>query len=233
MPTEESTTQEPRSVFEWGSDSESESESQAGGPVQDDVLPHHKDLVPLRRVIRRTMNSAEARRKSWTVTAKIDPGASWTSREFLAEAEVGHVWIHVTSPLGDSTEFGFYPQEEAAVQSVPGQIICPDEHGGDTEHKTVTVDLEAVVRGYHAAFARRDAKYHLSAYNCASFASDVWKAMTGAPLPNGLVIPNPASTAQAVRTERDMRKAFGEQSADGDVADLIDMMSSGLVAPGM
>ncbi|MFM9447231.1 hypothetical protein [Streptomyces acidiscabies] len=60
-----------------------------------------------------------------TVEAKIDPGAPWTSAEFRNEDAVRHVWIEVTSPLGDSAEFGFYPQEPS-LQSVPGVIVCPD-----------------------------------------------------------------------------------------------------------
>ncbi|GAQ54697.1 hypothetical protein a10_04512 [Streptomyces acidiscabies] len=232
MPPEESPAQEPRSVFESDSESESDSGSEATATVEDTELPFHKSLRALRTVIRQGMNSAEAHGKPWTVKAKIDPGAPWTSAEFRNEDAVGHVWIEVTSPLGDSTEFGFYPQEPS-LQSVPGVIVCPDRHGGDKEQKTARVGIEAVLLGYHAAFARTDATYNLATYNCAGFASDIWESMTGKPLPNGLLIANPASASESVRTERELREAFAGQQTGNDLEDLIEMASSGLIPPAL
>ncbi|MFE4060525.1 hypothetical protein ACFXP3_30270, partial [Streptomyces sp. NPDC059096] len=209
---------ELRSVFESDTESESESEAEtvtnpavnAPTPEQEAQLPYHKSLRALRTVIRKGMISPDAQDKKWTVKAKIDPGTSWTSREFRDDGEVGHVWLEVTSPLGDSTEFGFYPQTPSPVLSVPGEIVCPDKHGGDKEQKTASVGFEQVLEGYRAAFARKDAKYNLTMYNCASFASDVWEAMTGRPLPKGLLISNPASAADSVKAERDLRAAYGD-----------------------
>ncbi|MFJ7997735.1 hypothetical protein ACIQ7D_11405 [Streptomyces sp. NPDC096310] len=236
VPTEEAAPAEPRSVFHFDSDSETESESESASktetPEPDNQLPYHKSLRALRTVIRKGMIAPEARDKKWTVKAKIDPGASWTSSEFRDEGEVGHVWLEVTSPLGDSTEFGFYPQTPSPLLSVPGEIICPDRHGGDKEQKTASVGLEQVLRGYHAAFARKDAKYNFTMYNCASFASDIWEAMTGRPLPNGLIISNPASASDSIKTERDLRKVYGDRKNEG-TEDLIEMLSSGLIPPAM
>ena len=232
MPPEESPAQEPRSVFESDSESESDSGSEATATVEDTELPFHKSLRALRTVIRQGMNSAEAHGKPWTVKAKIDPGAPWTSAEFRNEDAVGHVWIEVTSPLGDSTEFGFYPQEPSLLR-VPGVIVCPDRHGGDKEQKTERVGIEAVLLGYHAAFARKDATYSLAEYNCASFASDVWEAMTGKPLPNGLLIANPASASESVSSERELREAFAGQQPSDEIEDLIEMTSSGRIPPAM
>ncbi|MGW2325389.1 hypothetical protein ACWC5C_06440 [Streptomyces sp. NPDC001700] len=245
MPAEESTAQsttqatapsaaqEPRSVFEWDSDSDSDADSNATVTEQDDALPFHKSLRALRTLIRQGMNAPEAQGKAWTVKAKIDPGAPWTSHAFRNEDEVGHVWIEVTSPLGDSTEFGFYPQTPS-VRSVPGEIICPDNHGGDKEQKTESVGLDAVLRGYQAAFARKDAKYSLATYNCASFASDVWESMTGKPLPNGLIIPNPASATESVQSERELRAVYGgDKRMSTDAEDLIEMVSSGRIPPAL
>ncbi|MFE3560554.1 hypothetical protein ACFXKW_37760 [Streptomyces sp. NPDC059193] len=170
--------------------------------------------------------------QAWTVRAKIDPGAPWTSPEFFDGEGVGHVWLEVISPLGESMEFGFYPQNPS-VRSVQGMIICPDRHGGDKERKTATISLQDVALGYHAAFDRRDTRYQLAGYNCASFASDVWQAMTGKPLPNGLLIPNPSSAAESVRIERELRKAFNGQPMSDGVEDLIEMTSSGVIPPAM
>jgi len=231
MPQEESPAQELRSVFESDSESDSDSGSEATVTAEDTELPFHKNLRALRTVIRRGMNSPEAHGKPWTVTAKIDPGAPWTNAEFR-EGEVGHVWIEVTSPLGDSAEFGFYPQEPSFLPT-PGVIICPDRHGGDKEQKTAKVGIEAVLLGYHAAFARTDATYSFTTYNCAGFASDIWESMTGKPLPNGLLIANPASAAESVETERELREAFAGQQTDGDLEDLIEMASSGLIPPAL
>ncbi|MCX4549389.1 hypothetical protein OG204_19950 [Streptomyces sp. NBC_01387] len=243
--------QELRSVFESdSSDSESDSASaSAAAAEQDNVLPYHRDLRALRALIRRAMeaeqnsekekkNSGKEKRSSaqnarnWTVTVKIDPGASWTSRDFR-NGEVGHVWLSLTSPLGQSTQFGFYPKTMAGATSVPGEILCPDPHGGDKEQKSVSVGLQEVLSGYHAAFARADARYHLGGYNCASFASDVWKAMTGSPLPNGFLISNPASAAESIRSERELRSAFAGQEMTGGLEDLIDMVTSGNIVPPM
>ncbi|MFE3824312.1 hypothetical protein [Streptomyces sp. NPDC059092] len=236
MPATESAAPELRSVFDFDSDSESESEPEpaanAPAPEQDPDLPYHKSLRALRTVIRKGKIAPEARDKKWTVKAKIDPGAPWTSSEFRDEGEVGHVWLEITSPLGDSTEFGFYPQTPSPVRSVPGEIICPDRHGGDKEQKTASVGLEQVLMGYHAAFARKDAKYNLTMYNCASFASDVWESMTGRPLPTGLLISNPASTLDSIKTERDLREAYGDQRSDA-TDDMIEMLSSGHIPPAM
>ncbi|MFJ2214538.1 hypothetical protein ACIQVO_20775 [Streptomyces sp. NPDC101062] len=231
---------EPRSVFHFDSDSETESETEAPAkpaadaptPEQEARLPYHKSLRALRTVIRKGMIAPEAQDKKWTVKAKIDPGAPWTSSEFRDEGEVGHVWLEITSPLGDSTEFGFYPQTPSPLLSVPGEIICPDGHGGDKEQKTASVGLEQVLHGYQAAFARKDAKYNLTLYNCASFASDVWEAMTGRPLPKGLIISNPASASDSIKSERELRKAYGDKQND-DTEDLIEMLTSGHIPPAM
>ncbi|MFM9447230.1 hypothetical protein [Streptomyces acidiscabies] len=57
--------------------------------------------------------------------------------------------------------------------------------------------------------------------------------MTGKPLPNGLLIANPASASESVRTERELREAFAGQQTDGDLEDLIEMASSGLIPPAL
>ncbi|WP_326729629.1 hypothetical protein [Streptomyces phaeochromogenes] len=227
------TTEEPRSVFDFDSDSESDAESDVTATQEDNVLPFHKSLFALRKVIRAGMNSEQGKGGKWTVTARIDPGAPWTSAEFRNEDEVGHVWLELTSPVGDSTTFGFYPRNGAGVLPVPGEIICPDHHGGEKEQKTAGVGLDDVLNGYRAALGRVDAKYHLATYNCASFASDVWRAMTGNPLPSGMVISNPASAAESVRAEREMRKSFNGQEMTGDMEDLIEMVSSGHIPPAL
>ncbi|MFI6700824.1 hypothetical protein ACIBJC_17925 [Streptomyces sp. NPDC050509] len=242
VPTETAAAPEPRSVFHFDSDSETESETETATatkpdadaltPEQEARLPYHKSLRALRTVIRKGMIAPEAQDKKWTVKAKIDPGAPWTSSEFRDEGEVGHVWLEVTSPLGESTEFGFYPQTPSPFLSVPGVIICPDGHGGDKEQKTASVGLEQVLQGYQAAFARKDAKYNLTLYNCASFASDVWEAMTGRPLPKGLLISNPAAASDSIKSERDLRAAYGDKRND-DTEDLIEMLTSGHIPPAM
>lgn len=239
---------EPRSVFESDSESDSESGTASVATVtpQDDVLPYHRDLRALRALIRRAIDAENSpgahedgsggKEKSpgrrWIVTAKIDPGASWTSRDFR-DGEVGHVWLELISPLGQSTQFGFYPKTPAGVGSVPGEILCPDPHRGDTERKTAAVGLQDVLSGYRAAFSRANAKYHLAGYNCASFASDVWEAMTGRPLPNGLLLANPASAAESVRTERRLRASFAGEQMSGELEEMIDMISSGRVPPAL
>ncbi|NLU70583.1 hypothetical protein [Streptomyces sp. HNM0574] len=226
--------QEPRSVFESDTDSASESGAPAGEQAKSEeaALPFHKRLRPLRTVIEKGRTSPEAKDKPWTVTAKIDSGASWVSRDFY-RGEVGHVWIEVVSPLGDSTEFGFYPAEPITVRSAPGEIMCPDGHEGHDERKTARVGFDDVVEGYHAAFARTGARYHLGGYNCAAFASEVWNAMTGKPLPNGLLVANPASAAESVGAERELRKAYGEGPLSDETEDLIEQASSGRMPPAM
>jgi hypothetical protein len=110
---------------------------------------------------------------------------------------------------------------------------APDRHGGDREQKTATVGLDDVLRGYRGAYDRADAQYHLPSYNCASFASDIWEAMTGRPLPNGLLVPNPASAAHAVGSERALRTAFAGQKMSDGMEDLIEMIGSGLIPPAL
>jgi hypothetical protein len=83
------------------------------------------------------------------------------------------------------------------------------------------------------AHRRADAKYNLTGYNCSSFASEVWQAMTGSALPNGLLLANPASAADSVKTERTLREAFAGQQISGEMEDLIDMISSGHVPPAL
>ncbi|MEU6083022.1 hypothetical protein [Streptomyces sp. NPDC047108] len=233
----------PDSFFDSDSDvSDSDDESDAGsesgagsgetaGP-EAEALPYHKSLRALRTLIVKAMRSPNAGGGEWILRAKIDPGASWTSRDFWG-GEVGHVWLELISPLGRSQTFGFYPVEQVTGPSVPGEIICPDGHGGAQEQTTATVGLQEVLRGYRAALARVDASYQLASYNCASFASEIWKAMTGDALPNGMLVPNPASAATTVRIGRDLRQQLDTEEMSSDMEDLIDQISSGRIPPAL
>ncbi|MFJ8156952.1 DUF4157 domain-containing protein [Streptomyces sp. NPDC094468] len=173
------------------------------------TLPESTALAPLRELLMHDLRD-ENLNKKLKVTFNV------SSDRTLAG---GHAWMEVTGSEGKRVTFGFFPVDRtiAALGNMPGGVRCPDpvavKHS-PTDHESKNVPLRDVIKGYQLVHDRAQENYNFTLHNCTTFASDVWKTMTGKAIPAdfftavgllSLAISTPKAAAEGLEGHQEQR----------------------------
>ncbi|MFE3263668.1 DUF4157 domain-containing protein [Streptomyces sp. NPDC059215] len=173
------------------------------------TLPEHSDLVPLRDLLMQDLRTGDLNRKL-KVTFNVFSDGSLAG---------GHAWMEVTGSEGRRVSFGFFPtnREYMTLASVPGGVRCPDPiavRHSPTNHESKNVALKDIIKGYQLVHGRSQENYNFTLHNCTTFASDVWRVMTGKSIPANfltamgllsLAISTPQAAAEGLGSHQEQR----------------------------
>ena len=179
MPPRVPTGDTPESLSPELSESSTSSES----PERPPELPENEKLTPLHDLLMEELNKPGGVNRKMKVTFKVAEG---TANPF---ASMGHSWIEISGSAG-STTVGYFPAARDGIplfQSVPGGVHCPDpvaRYGRPTQYEEKRRPLKDIIRGYHLINEQSQADYNWTLNNCTTFATSVWKTITGKEIPH-------------------------------------------------
>ncbi|GAB4544990.1 MAG: hypothetical protein Tsb0020_55760 [Haliangiales bacterium] len=135
---------------------------------------------------------------SYELQVLVDPQARWADQRGFREVAVGHTWVRLVAPTGQSNSWGYWPGEELAVtaphESVRGEVKSPDgeqvmlsARAADVNTHRYEIAEEAAARVAYTANAQAQApgSYNLFDHNCVDFVREL-AAEAGVDVPDGV-----------------------------------------------
>ncbi|MFF4247272.1 hypothetical protein ACFYY2_22800 [Streptomyces sp. NPDC001822] len=137
------------------------------------------------------------------------------------QLNVGHSWVAMHTQKGhnkSTTTYGFYPAEfnhDRPFNKYPGVVRenYDDPHIADAKF-SVDISREQYNRAVDFIARSTNLEYHLLAYNCTTFAREVYKVAIGRSAP-GKTAPGMPDTPAELRKDIERRNAAGSSSRSG------------------
>jgi len=139
----------------------------------------------------------------------VDKEADFLDLDYFVGTRVGHAWIIITYPDGTEDSYGFWPDLRRGGgidwnnfwEDGPGQVRHPDlgHRQTITAMHTVLIDHEQLARAKAYAASKASTPYNALAFQCTSFAREMFEHVTGQTAPSaGLLIDDPSDLAETI-----------------------------------